>query len=494
MSRKVLNTPQADALMGSLRSMGYDFRAAIADIIDNSISANAHNIHISFPSDPLSPIFVTILDDGNGMDNKELFQAMKYGSYNSEFVRGERDLGRFGMGLKSASLSQCTKLTVVSKKANKVTAYCWDYEFIRIDSDWHMLELDSEDIEALPNIESLFKLETGTLVIWQNFDIIEKSSGGQIFSTLSDYKQTVSEYIALIYHRFLSSNELSIKINDYKVMPLDPFLEHSKKVTREREITLAIPDNEGIERQIIVQPYILPFMSDLSEKDKSLLGGIENFKTKQGYYVYRNRRLIIWGTWFGFPKDELTKNARIRVDIPNTLDDIWKIDIKKQNATIPLSIKNQLNRVIKDIMEKSVKQQKHRGRINKINSKIEYVWNRVETRDNLFYYEINKSSSIYKYIQSQLSDESMNLVDMLVEEIEQNIPIQQIYIDNSDSKITEKEIIDREQEIFERSIMLINIIKNINSDLKLSIDNLLNSEPFSNFKGLKDKLYKYYNL
>ena len=110
-----------------------------------------------------------------------------------------------------------------------------------------------------------------------------------------------------------------------------------------------------------------------TKKDIKLLGGDENLRTKQGYYIYRNDRLIIWGTWFGLQRGELTKNARIRVDFPNSLDDIWKIDIKKQNASIPLQIRNSLKRAVTEAMNLSVKQQTHRGRKANIDEKIDYI-------------------------------------------------------------------------------------------------------------------------
>ena len=130
MAKPVRNIPKADHLMGSMRSMGYTFESAIADIIDNSISANCQTVQLFFPTEPLH-CYVSILDDGDGMTKEELLEAMRYGSTSSESVRSENDLGRFGLGLKAASLSQCRKLTVVSKKDKVLSAYRWDYDFIK---------------------------------------------------------------------------------------------------------------------------------------------------------------------------------------------------------------------------------------------------------------------------------------------------------------------------------------------------------------------------
>ena len=133
MAIKIKNTPSPDVLMNSMRSIGYNFRTAIADIIDNSISAKAKNIYISSPIND-EKIFITILDDGEGMDDSELFNAMKYGS-NKEYY-DTNDLGRFGLGLKSASLSQCRILTVASKKENVIVAYQWDLDSVIQNREW----------------------------------------------------------------------------------------------------------------------------------------------------------------------------------------------------------------------------------------------------------------------------------------------------------------------------------------------------------------------
>ena len=461
MSKTIANTPKADHLMGSMRSMGYTFESAIADVVDNSISARAQEIKISFPSTALE-CFVTILDNGIGMSNKELINAMRYGSSSSESERDENDLGRLGLGLKAASLSQCRRLTVVSKRNGKVSAYQWDYQFILEKKDWLLIQLDSQEYQKLPNISDLLKLDHGTLVIWEDFDIIDKSSNGQVYATLNEYKEKIVKYIGLIFHRFISAkgkNHITFYVNNHKVKALDPFLENNPKTTRKKEVDVAINDSNGVERHIKVQPYILPYQKDLTEADIEKLGGLEDMRTKQGYYIYRNNRLIIYGNWFGLPRTELTKNARIKVDIPNTLDDIWKIDIKKQNASIPKSIQHQLRRKVEEAMEISVRQQTHRGRRNNLKDNIDYLWNRIEGRENRYYYEINRDSRLFNFIRSKVTDESFTYIEMLLDELEKSIPIQQMYLDQANNSIIEKESPDRDNEVFTEAIMMVDFAK-----------------------------------
>lgn len=490
------NIPQAEFLMGAMRSMGYSFEAAIADIIDNSISADAKNIQIKFPTN-VSNCYVSILDDGNGMNQNELFDAMKYGSNSCEQERDENDLGRFGLGMKAASLSQCKILTVVSKQNDQLSAYQWNYDTILDKREWLVAELNETEISRLPEIEELEMFISGTLVIWQNFDILEKSSG-DVFSSLKDYKIKIVDYLSLIFHRYLNGeteNKVNLKINSLKIKGLDPFLEKHKKTNIRQEFNLAIKDTQGIERHVIVQPYVLPYQKDLSKEDLELLGGITNLRTKQGFYIYRNKRLIIWGTWFGIPRNELTKNARIRVDIPNTLDDIWSIDIKKQNATIPKSIKNSLTKAVTETMDFSVKIQNHRGRIAKLNDDLDYIWNRVQCRENKYTYNINRDSRIFELLKENVDDEAMSRFEMVLEEIERSIPYQQIYIDISQDIVDEEDNEERLKDIENKGLMWVKHVLELGHlTPKQTIDQLFKSEPFCKHPGLITNFYNHFEI
>lgn len=318
-----INIPQADMLMGSMRSMGYSFESAIADVIDNSISANARTVRVFFPTSPLENQTVGILDDGVGMENEVLFEAMRYGSSSSEDIRKDNDLGRFGLGLKSASLSQCRILTVVSIFDDEISAYKWDYNYVKKTKNWTLLSLSKEDCSKLPYINYLKEQNCGTLVLWSDFDILSKANDGQVYNALDNLKEVVSSHMSLIFHRFMrrSKNKIVMYVNNQKLKPLDPFLESHPKTTTLKEKTIAVNDSYGKEQHIHIKPFILPYLSDMSNKEKKLMGGVEDMRTRQGFYVYRNERLIIWGNWFRMTRrNELTKNARIRVDIPNSLD------------------------------------------------------------------------------------------------------------------------------------------------------------------------------
>lgn len=497
MSKDKKINPRADMLMGSMRSMGYSFESAVADVIDNSITARCTTVKVMFPSTPLDELAVGILDDGIGMSREVLINAMRYGSIASEDKREEDDLGRFGLGLKSASLSQCKVLTVISYYEGNVAAYSWDYNYILQRKDWIAKELLKEEILQLPYINELNKQGKGTLILWQDFDILHKSSEGLIFDTLNDMKVRLDDALGLIFHRFLSSNKnkISFYINNHKVRPQDPFLESHPKTTTKKERSIAIKDTTGIERHIIIKPFVLPYATDLTDKDRKLIGGIDNLRLRQGFYIYRNNRLIIWGTWFGMkPRAELTKNARIRVDIPNSLDDIWSIDVKKQSASIPKRIQQQLKNTVMLALDISTAKQTHRGRKEKIDDDLDYIWERYQDRNNSFYYQINRDSKLFQFVREQMTDGDFYLLQMLLNEVEKNLPIQQMYIDKSNEKITIQESDQRLEEVLEIGTSMAKSIKTFtNRSYQHIVDDLMKSEPLCNFSQVREILLNRLN-
>lgn len=496
MSTYKQSIPQADTLMGSMRSMGYSFEAAIADIIDNSISANCSVVKLYFPLEATDELVVGILDDGEGMSADYLFEAMRYGSTDSEIERQANDLGRFGLGMKAASLSQCRILTVVSLHEGLLCSYSWDFNYIQKSKQWIVKELSQEEIKALPYVDSLIEFQHGTLVLWQDFDVLEKSSGGLVYDALVDLKDIVANNLALIFHNFLSArgkDKVKMYVNKEKIKPMDPFLESHPKTTTKKERSIAIRDSKGNERQIWVKPYILPFATDLNAEHRRLIGGIETLRVKQGFYVYRNNRLIIWGTWFGMkPRSELTKNARVRVDIPNSLDDIWSIDIKKQIASIPKQIQRQLRQTVLEAMEISVKKQTHRGRRENVDD-IDYIWDRMEGRDRTFYYQINRENKVFQMVRERMSEDDYTLLEILVKEIEQNLPTQQIYIDKSNDAISQEEPDNRLNEVYQLGAYMVSLAKSFGKkSIPEIVSDLMKTEPFCKYKVIEKQLLENY--
>ncbi len=442
MAKRIENIPSPDVLMNSMRSMGYSFKSAIADIIDNSISAFAKNIEIIFPTNSLEEPYVAIIDDGCGMDDNELFNAMKYGSVKENY--SEFDLGRYGLGLKSASLSQCRVLTVISKKNNVYSCFRWDLDDVLITKKWECLKLEKNEYERLVHFDKLNKLDSGTLVLWQNFDVAYKKFDGNILSFLSEEMFDAEEHIKLTYHRFLNAKDrINIYINNVKLIGYDPFLEEYRKHPK-----LDCRKPQELDEGVIIQQYILPHQVDLSRDDIDALGGMDAIRDQQGFFVYRNNRLIIHSTWFKLAakniSPELYKYGRIKVDIPNSMDDVWEIDIKKQNAVVPRKIINMLKNAVGNVCRKSTNKTTKRARLTtEIND--DHLWSKSLTRENKDVFFINQNSKFIRNFLDDFDDKDKTKILRLLDVISQSIPYDDIYNSvcqkNQNTEI-DKEILD----------------------------------------------------
>ena len=434
--------PYAPTLIESTRAIGYSLDAAIADIIDNSIAACSKNIDIFFF--PVGDAYIAVLDNGNGMDASEIDIAMQYGSRNPLDVRATNDLGRFGLGLKTASLSQCRVLTVISKKGNSIEGRRWDIDYVAQTGQWSLIILDSDEMCTVPHFEALCQYESSTLIVWQKLDRL-KSGEINFEDVLGKKIDGVREHIALVFHRYLSGEpglkRIKISINNTAIARFDPFLSGKSQQPMDDEI-LKIRGEK-----IIVRPYILPHTSKMTTEEIKRLGGKDGLRKQQGFYVYRNKRLLVWGTWFRMMrKGDLSKLARIQVDIPNTLDDLWTLDIKKSSALPPAEVRKNLELIIEKIAEKSKRTWVFRGK-KETDDSIAHVWNRMKASKGGFYYEINRDHPVVEQIRNN-PESAPKLIESLLHLVESSLPLNQLYIDlnndeqiKNDQSISEKEII-----------------------------------------------------
>ena len=433
--KPVFLPPDAATLMWSTRAIGYTTSSAIADLIDNSISAKASTIRIEYVSGEEG--YVSILDNGKGMSADRLQAAMKYGSGNPLAVRDEGDLGRFGLGLKTASLSQCRELIVVSKRGAKLSGYCWDLDHVFRVQAWELLELEEEEIQKLPQIETLNRMEEGTVVIWRKLDKMCAGDEDKEKGFLLRIRE-VEEHLSLTFHRYLQGepgiNKLSIYSNGIKLQPKDPFyIAKSDKMPSER---IAVKYNTSEQKDctayVVVTPYILPFSDSISQEELDLLGGKEGLIRNQGFYVYRNKRLIVAANWFRVArKTDLTKLCRVKVDIPNTLDDMWTIDVKKSMAAPPEIVLKNLKRIVSPIIKAGKRKYKFRAvKETKGDTGIQ-LWVPQETRKGMIY-SINPDYPLLKTLMNDIPDQRKMKVFLRL--LEQNIPVNAIHTDFYDDK------------------------------------------------------------
>ena len=182
------------------------------------------------------------------------------------------------------------------------------------------------------------------------------------------------------------------------------------------------------------------------------------------------------------------------MDFPNSLDDIWGIDIKKQSATIPPSIRKRLTRAVDDAMDISVQKQSYRGRVAKVDEELDYVWDRISQREGLFTYRINRNSKVMELVKEKINEDALPYLDMLLEEIESNVPYQQIYIDKSQNVIDEEVTDERKADVEAKAEVMIRFAINAGAtDISGLIDRLFLSEPFINFPELKNKIKENHN-
>lgn len=414
----------AKALLTGLRAIGYSFSTAVADIMDNSISALATEIRIF--SDPLAddPYFC-FLDNGFGMSRKELDNAMLPGSDREEKEDSEIELGRFGLGLKSASLSQCRVFTVVSKKYGKINAMSFNLDVIEQENKLLLLELSDEEINELPHVADLKKYESGTLVIWTSFDKIEDSAK----NFEDSFRSVVAEskkHVEFVFHRFY--NQIAIFYNEKRIERRDPFLIDSvgrQQTGRTTNITI----DDSI---ITVIPYTLPFANTLTSEEKALLGNPKSIYDDQGFYLYRNKRLISWGGWMRMGiRSELNKLARIQIDIPSSLDAVWTLDVKKSSAKIPDKIKERIKMAIEDSISRSKRTTRFPGvKEQSVECK---VWDRINEHEGRVRYQINRSLPAIAALSEAIGENEKQLLEIVLSQIECYLPKYSISNDNMDA-------------------------------------------------------------
>lgn len=483
------NTPSAGPLLASLRDIGYSFETAIEDILDNSITAKSVEIRVDFSWNDGEP-WILFRDDGIGMSLDDLIIAMRPGSKNPIEERDFGDLGRFGLGLKTASFSQAKSLTVITSKDNKLCAAMTDLDEIiyGLNDGFKLALLDEKDITEIREIKSElkdFSNGNGTMVLWRKMDRVDDFDNKKNREVIFQEMITSSRaHVELTFHRYLSplrgesTKKIKIFFNGDLLTASDPFNTFHDAT---RELPEKIVHLEG--SQLMVQAYILPHHSKLDDVEYKKYAGSGGYLNNQGFYVYRNKRLIKKCTWFGLiPKQELTKLARVRLDIPNNLDRILKVNVMKSSIFLPKALKDQLKVVINQIEDAGQKVYRQRG--VKVQEKIkEPLWTRVATSGKIKY-TINKDHSILKEMAKKMTSENLSDVINLLNFVESSFPTQSLYVDAAKNpKELSNPSVDKVQlKEYVGLYMDQLIIKNGESQSNEAIKELLTIDPFSSNK------------
>lgn len=358
--------PSARRLMESLRDIGYDLPAAVADLVDNSIDADAEHVRIDVGHDRAGG-WLRIADDGIGMTERQLEEAMRYGSSRSY---GGSDLGHFGLGLKTASLSQCRRLTVATRSSARgpIRIRRWDLDQVARTDSWQLERVLVR--EAPSTLTDPLAARTGTVVLWERPDRIlgsRRPSGDAAARRLQAAAVEIAEHLAMVFHRFIAGESpgpsLLVSVGGIQLEPWDPFA-RGERLTRVLPLQTLPFEFAGTRHDVVVQSFVLPAQHHFSSPDEhERAGGPARWNRQQGLYIYRNDRLIQSGGWNRLRTlDEHSKLARVALDIPAGAEAAFRMNVSKMSVGLPEAIRPQLRALLAGVV--SVAQDAYRRRLS----------------------------------------------------------------------------------------------------------------------------------
>jgi hypothetical protein len=425
-SDELLVPPDPGALIASMRAFGYSLPTAIADLVDNSITAGARSIEIDFDWNG-SDSSIAVTDDGHGMDESELLNAMRLGSISPSEKRASDDLGRFGLGLKSAAWSQALSLTVISCREGRPATRRWDLDHVVATKAWSLLTTGTPRAARLAaGIEGF-----GTVVLMErpdrlvgNADADDDEARERFFAMV---RATV-EHVGMVFHRFLTGrNAISISVNGSAIEPWDPFMDDHPATQRLPEESL--PFGNGV---VTVSPFVLPHVSKLTSGQHGSGAGVSGWNAHQGFYVYRARRLLVAGSWLGLPmrQEEHYKLARVRVDLPNDMDEAWQIDVRKATARIPGPLLAQLRRIAKRARQTASEAYRFRGKTvarQDGQNSLAFVWQRTRGRHGAHAFKVNREHPVLAALATDTA--TGTAIERALQLTEENLPVEAIVMD-----------------------------------------------------------------
>lgn len=420
-TREVDATPNAASLIEGHRDFGYNLETALADIIDNAITAGARTVQLIADTVADEP-WIALADDGSGMTEVELVEAMRLGSKNPTDDRAAEDLGRFGLGLKSASFSQCRSLTVLTQQGGRTSCARWDLDRVAKRNDWSLELIDNPEIVTGHDLLQ----DTGTVVVWKKLD---RLSGDYTHDRAKRAEHMNSElsraeqHLRLVFHRFLEGAKprLKLSLNGRLLKPIDPMAASHAATQKDPEEVLRLRQGD-----VRIRCHTIPHHKRMSREEWEEIGGPEGHLKSQGLYVYREKRLIIAGGWLGLARQtELTKLCRIAVDIPNTMDAEWKIDVKKASAQLPPVVRERLKMVVERFVGTSKRTYQGRGR--KLVDETRFpIWSRVH-KDGQIVFRPNLEHPVFQTYAEQLPEDLREGFERCLRIVGSGLPIETLH-------------------------------------------------------------------
>jgi hypothetical protein len=474
--------------MSSLRGVGYSLETAIADIVDNSIAAGAGRIEIGLSWNDRDTV-VTILDDGSGMSEDRLVEAMRFGGQGPGIERALTDLGRFGLGLKTASLSQCRQLTVASKAGGSLAGFAWDVDLIvEGDGGWHLLEGEANVPESA--LAMLQSQKSGTLVVWRKVDFGRLDDRPDNAAILADVDH-LDRHLSMVFHRFIhgDARHVEISINGHTVEAWDPFLEAHEATIPQPAQNIRSPGGS-----VAVRGFVLPHRDRFrTEAEFVKAGGPEGWNAQQGFYVYRHRRLLCAGGWLGlggsrtWTREEPSRLARIRIDIPNTADRDWRIDIRKAIARPPDAIRKRLQGIADDVRHKAREVFVHRGLFGARakDAEVSRIW-QVNSDSAARRYTIRRDHELVRLLKERLGNAS-GLLEGALDLIERTVPVERVWLDVTEHGTP---AVQREEdaETIDAAATLVDLLAQAGIPFETAVANVATMDPFDRVADLPKKL------
>ncbi len=433
--KKVISIPNAARTFEALRSLGYDLNSSVADLIDNSITPKINSSEVLiFLNKEKNNFNLRVWDNGKGMNEYELEEAMRIGT-NTNYEEG--DLGKFGMGMKTASLSHCNILTVISKKSHhEIVGYKWDLNHVKkTDEGWVLFQLNKTEIEEILSKEKIYLTTQGTIVFWDDLFLLDEEYASYDNQKFADnfffrIEDRLKLHLSMVFHRFLEKKQLTIKVNNDKLIPWDPFW---RKEPKTQEIILLKDSSEFKMKEylkpVVIKGYILPnkesFSSEYAWKEAK---GLLSWNEAQGYYIYRADRIIRFGGWQGTRAlDEHDKLARLSIDIHPELDKFFRITVNKAKVQFPEPLLNQLKYTINPAVTRHAKKLYNSSTENpKFNNKFRFevisgkveegrLWKIVCNVNEKIKVIVNKEHPFYNRIYNSSSNKNTtNAIDALI--------------------------------------------------------------------------------
>jgi hypothetical protein len=419
--------PDPAGTIESLGSLGYTPEAAIADLVDNSISADARNVWIHFHWAGAEESTVAVVDDGHGMSEAELIRGMTIGARGVGATRSGQDLGRFGVGLKTASFSQCRQLVVSTRPPHgQWSTRTWDLDLVLRSGEWRLLKGYPGEVES-QLAELAGSMPHGTIVVWRRLRRLV-AAGSQPADEWAQREfygavNSVERHLSMTFGRYFTRKHLPLRIwlnGQHALDAWDPFCSTHPFVQRLPSESLPV---EGT--TVEVTPWVLPHRSRFDERGFEAAGGPRGWLEQQGFYIHRNERLIVAGEWLGlgFRKDDRHVLARISVDVPTALDSAWSVDVKKSTASPPPALVTPFRRIAKATRERASNVMTHRGKVaaGTRSQDFIYAWQPVR-KYGLTSYRINRNHPLVREALS-VAPESRSTITALLRLVEETLPI-----------------------------------------------------------------------